>query len=157
VLARVLPPRTLGVMLLLALGACGSGEEFGGAATGAFCADAGQLACCVGGCDGDTVATPVCDASGWQCPGGSVSSAECPGSRFCLGPACAIPPGFGCCEDGCDGDRVARPVCIDTGWACPRGSVSSDRCPGRRFCQGPLGAPALRAPAGAMDGPSGPE
>jgi hypothetical protein len=155
VLARVPPP--LGAMLLLALGACGSGEEFGGAATGAFCADAGQLACCVGGCNGDTVTAPICDASGWQCPGGSVSSAACPGSRFCLGSACAIPPGFGCCEESCDGDRVARPVCTDTGWACPRGSVSSDGCPGRRFCQGPLGAPLLRSPAGAMDGPSGPE
>jgi len=154
VLARV-PPR-LGVMLFLALGACGAGEEFG-AAAGSFCADAGQLACCVGGCDGDTMATPICDASGWQCPGGSVSSAECPGPRFCLGSACATPPNFGCCEESCDGESVARPVCTDTGWACPRGSVSSDSCPGRRFCQGPLGAPLLRSPAGAMDGPSGPE
>lgn len=152
-LARV-PPR-LGVMLFLALGGCGAGEEFG--AAGSFCADAGQLACCVGGCDGDTVATPICDTSGWQCPGGSVSSAHCSGPGFCLGSACAIPPGFGCCEDGCDGDAVARPVCTTTGWACPHGSVSSDSCPGRRFCQGPLGAPLLRSRAGAMDGPFGPE
>lgn len=154
-LARVPPPRTLGVMLSLALGACSSDEGFGGS-TGAFCTDAGRLECCVGGCFGVTVAAPICDASGWQCPGGSVLRASCPDPRFCTGPVCDTPPAFRCCQGGCDGQMTAPPMCTSTGWACPDGYVSSDLCPGR-FCSGRLGPPVLRSPTGPMDGPFGSE
>src|SRR5262249_33354813 len=139
-------------MLSLALGACSSDEGFGGS-TGAFCTDAGRLECCVGGCFGVTVAAPICDASGWQCPGGSVLRASCP-DRFCLGPLCPSPVGFACCQSTCDGAGIA-PVCTGTGWACPVGFVNSQLCPGR-VCLGWL-PPPLRSPTGGMDGPFGAE
>ena len=41
--------------------------------------------CCQGGCIGDVPAEPVCTASGWACPEGSVSFDTCPGPRICMG------------------------------------------------------------------------
>ena len=148
-LARV----TSGVLLCLALGACGSSDEGFGGTTGMFCTDAGLFQCCMGGCAGTTFTAPVCDPSGWQCPGGSAMSAECPDAGFCLGP-CPGPAGFECCQGSCDGAATAA-VCTDTGWACPTGDVDSQLCPGK-VCLGSLPRP-LRSPTGDVDGPFGSE
>ena len=153
-LGRVPHLHALASLLSLALGACGSSEGFGGT-TGTFCTDAGRLQCCMGGCEGTTLAAPICDASGWQCPGGSVLEASCPEAGFCVGPVCSAPAGFACCKGGCDSAVADPPVCTSTGWACPAGDVNSQLCPGQ-VCLGTL-PPPLRSPAGAMDGPSGPE
>ena len=41
--------------------------------------------CCVAECTNHVTTSPFCDASGWHCPAGSVSPADCPGQPFCLG------------------------------------------------------------------------
>jgi hypothetical protein len=61
-------------------------------ASGAGCSDPCEAAapsslhCCDHSCDDDVLIQPVCTASGWGCPQGSVSFADCPGPRVCMGP-----------------------------------------------------------------------
>jgi len=103
--------------------------------------------CCEGSCIGSQSFEPLCTASGWACPGGFASSADCPAERFCLGPTggtcrgAPVPATLRCCSPNCDSDITPDPVCSDAGWACPPDSVSFDDCPGPRVCMGALPGP----------------
>jgi|GEM_PF-466337 len=57
------------------------------------------------------------------------------------GDACRPPAPLRCCQRTCVGDLPAEPECNESGWACPRDSVSSVDCPKDRFCVGPLPGP----------------
>lgn len=53
----------------------------------------------------------------------------------------SAPPRIDCCDHGCGDDVIKLPICDESGWHCPPGSVSRDQCPGPRFCMGPLPGP----------------
>ena len=55
------------------------------AGTGNPCDNNPGFTCCVIGCANHVTTSPFCDGSGWHCPTGSVSPADCPGQPFCLG------------------------------------------------------------------------
>ncbi|HZW89821.1 MAG TPA: hypothetical protein VFF12_12140 [Myxococcaceae bacterium] len=55
------------------------------AGTGNPCDNAPGFFCCVAACANHVTTSPFCDGSGWHCPAGSVSPADCSGQPFCLG------------------------------------------------------------------------
>ena len=108
---------------------------------------AATISCCEHDCDNDVFRNPSCVNGEWVCPADYVSSAYCPGPRFCQGPlwrppdagignSCDDYPGFGCCVLACTNDVTTSPVCDASGWHCPAGSVSPEDCPGQPFCLG---------------------